>query len=370
MRRFVHQILTNFSKRDAVGTDSLLIRSALRDLGYDSEIFHEESGQDGESRSLSDLEPFVNRLDTALVFHFSIASDFASRFITLKNPKICRYHNVTPPEYFCAPEEEQIHRSCSRGRQQIAMLARFSDLLIADSAYNAAEFQRFAAIPTTVIPVFRDYSALQKEDEIKELALSLKACAKPVLLSVGRICPNKAQDDLLKLVAMYRYTFNTDLVLILVGSFFSPKYRSEIVSYAQDLGLKLSFDLGSLQESDLIITGSISDAALSTLYRHASVYCSMSEHEGFGVPLVEAQYFNLPVLAHRAAAVPETLGDNALFFDKSDASDLLQKLRWLVTHRHDIQSHKQDTFLTDKYGLSHLKKLLEQALAQCWSRTQ
>jgi glycosyltransferase involved in cell wall biosynthesis len=48
----------------------------------------------------------------------------------------------------------------------------------------------------------------------------------------------------------------------------------------------------------------------------------MSEHEGFCVPLVEAMWFDIPILAYKSSAVPETLGEAGLMFTRKD--DLVQ----------------------------------------------
>jgi len=44
----------------------------------------------------------------------------------------------------------------------------------------------------------------------------------------------------------------------------------------------------------------------------------MSEHEGFCVPLLEAMYFDIPVLAYGSCAVPYTMGGSGLVFDDKD----------------------------------------------------
>jgi glycosyltransferase involved in cell wall biosynthesis len=64
-------------------------------------------------------------------------------------------------------------------------------------------------------------------------------------------------------------------------------------------------------------------------YRHAAVYISMSEHEGFCVPLLEAMAADVPVLAYAAAAVPDTLGGAGVQFAPKDleyAAELLGAL--------------------------------------------
>jgi glycosyltransferase involved in cell wall biosynthesis len=78
-----------------------------------------------------------------------------------------------------------------------------------------------------------------------------------------------------------------------------------------------------------VFTGPVSDAELAAYYRHAAVYVSMSEHEGFCVPLVEAMAADVPVLAYAAAAVPDTLGGAGVQFAPKDlefAAELLGQL--------------------------------------------
>jgi glycosyltransferase involved in cell wall biosynthesis len=58
----------------------------------------------------------------------------------------------------------------------------------------------------------------------------------------------------------------------------------------------------------------------------------MSEHEGFGVPLVEAMYFGVPIVAHAAAAIPETLGGSGVLLPKSDSADEEYMLAAEVIH--------------------------------------
>jgi glycosyltransferase involved in cell wall biosynthesis len=67
----------------------------------------------------------------------------------------------------------------------------------------------------------------------------------------------------------------------------------------------------------LTLTGKVSQADMVAHLRAADFFVSMSEHEGFGVPLIESMVLGLPVLAYGAAAVPETMGSaGLLFFDK------------------------------------------------------
>jgi glycosyltransferase involved in cell wall biosynthesis len=132
------------------------------------------------------------------------------------------------------------------------------------------------------------------------------------LLFVGRVAPNKCQEHLLEAFAYY-LTMDREARLILVGwGDISDPYYRHIVNRIQQLNLK----------NYVLISGQVNDAQLLAFYRTAHLFWSMSEHEGFGVPFVEAMWFDVPVLAYKSSAVPETLGEAGLMFTSKD--DLIQ----------------------------------------------
>jgi len=73
-----------------------------------------------------------------------------------------------------------------------------------------------------------------------------------------------------------------------------------------------------LRRDRVVFTDAVPEQELAIYYQHADVYISLSEHEGFCVPLVEAMAADVPVLAYAAAAVPDTLGGAGVqFFPKN-----------------------------------------------------
>src|SRR5690606_34829568 len=85
----------------------------------------------------------------------------------------------------------------------------------------------------------------------------------------------------------------------------------------------LADDLG-LNDSAVRVTGHVSHQEMVTYYRCADVYVSMSEHEGFGKPLIESMYCGLPVVAYASTAVPDTLGDAGILFHRKDYEGLAE----------------------------------------------
>jgi glycosyltransferase involved in cell wall biosynthesis len=86
-------------------------------------------------------------------------------------------------------------------------------------------------------------------------------------------------------------------------------------------------------------TGPVPDDELAAFYRASSAYISLSEHEGFCVPLVEAMAADVPVLAYAAGAVAETLGGAGVLFSPKDleyAAELLGAIAFDVPLRRKL----------------------------------
>ena len=114
------------------------------------------------------------------------------------------------------------------------------------------------------------------------------------------------------MLAYYRRCIDPEAHLVLVGAFRDqPQYHARIVALIERLGLG-----GAVHFS-----GTIDDAALLAYYRAASVFVSLSEHEGFGVPLLESMRFRLPVVAYDAAAVGETVGHAGVLLSERDLAE-------------------------------------------------
>ena len=79
------------------------------------------------------------------------------------------------------------------------------------------------------------------------------------------------------------------------------------------------------------ITGDVSDAALAAHFAAADAYISLSAHEGFGVPLIEAMAADVPVVTRGAGAVAETVGDAALVLAGTDPLYVAAAVRRVCT---------------------------------------
>ena len=128
------------------------------------------------------------------------------------------------------------------------------------------------------------------------------------ILFVGRIIPNKRIDDLIRFFHAYRSRYNPAARLLLVGSHtLFDDYRASIAELIQRLGTP-----------HVHLIGHVSNEELTALYDVADLFLSASEHEGFCVPLIEAFYKRLPVIAYAAAAVPATMDGGGVLYERKD----------------------------------------------------
>jgi glycosyltransferase involved in cell wall biosynthesis len=140
-------------------------------------------------------------------------------------------------------------------------------------------------------------------------------------LFVGRIAPNKKIEDHIRLAEHYKRYVDAYYRFIFVGKHDAvPRYYATI---------RAMISKYQMLDERFVFTGPVPDADLAVYYRKAAVYISLSEHEGFCAPLLEAMAADVPILAYAAAAVPETLGGAGVQFAPKDleyAAELLGAL--------------------------------------------
>jgi glycosyltransferase involved in cell wall biosynthesis len=317
LRRFA--ILSpRFEERDAVGNDMLGMREALRAAGFEAELFARDWGVDAGVQAARVIPRFLSRASDCLIYHYAIAWDYGLELLAeTRYRRIVRYHNVTPPEYF-APFNAEYARLCRIARDGIAPMVRaMPDLYLCDSQYNAGELLHTGAeeAKVSVLAPFHRIEELlaAPADSALQRALGVRDRdpARPfTVLAVGRVVPNKKLERIFAALALLRRTSSRAVRVIIAGKR-DPAldvYNRALVRAAEDADLSAS--VWWLEQ--------LSEAELRACYEAADLFALPSDHEGFSVPLVEAMALGAPILAHPAAAVPETVGDAGLLCDAND----------------------------------------------------
>jgi L-malate glycosyltransferase len=304
----IHQFLPTFAGGDAIGNHVLALRRVLREAGYQSDIYADEThpAVRGQARH---YRAFQSSGDTRLLYHLSTGSPMADFLAAREEPLVVYYHNVTPARYF-ERWEPGAAENVAVARAQLRRLASATRLAMANSAFSAAELAEEGYPDPAVIPVLVDFSAYDAAPEPATLARLSKSSdgGGAHWLFVGRLAPNKCQHDLIGAFAAYRALFDPRARLSVVGGVTSPLYRRALEQLVDELDLG-----GSVELADVV-----GFAGLLAYYRAADVFVSLSEHEGFGVPLLEAMHFGVPVVALATSAVPETVGGAGLLLDDPD----------------------------------------------------
>ena len=304
----VIQVLPTLSFGDAIGNDTVALKRVLQKAGYDTQIYAENIDLRLPYHTAKPIERIGRLTDKdVMLYHLSTGTALNDGISRFPCRKIIIYHNITPEAYFRDVSTEA-EMNCRNGRRQAARLKGVADFAFADSEYNADELREMGyGCPIEVLPIlipFADYGKKPDKGTSKMLA-----DGKTNILFTGRVAPNKKQEKLIEAFYYYRKYYNPGARLCLVGNYTgTERYYERLVSYAKKLGL----------EKDVVFTGMLSFAKILAYYRAADVFLCMSAHEGFCVPLVEAMYFNIPIVARDTSAVGETLGGGGFLLKDAD----------------------------------------------------
>jgi glycosyltransferase involved in cell wall biosynthesis len=305
----VHQFIPTYSSRDAIGTHARHVRDILRGLGMQSEIYAEGISPGVRRGDAHLFKSFPATSDALLLYQLSTGCKMADWLLSRPERTVVNYHNVTPFTVFGA-WEPIVGAELRRGREQLADFARRAEAGIAVSHYNEGELREAGFERTAVAPVLVDLDALAVAPDAAALDRlhAAKARGGADWLFVGRVAPHKCQHDLVKAFALYRRVYDPKARLHIVGASASHAYSTALERYIRALGLHRNVHLH----------GSVPDGVLAAHYASADAFVCLSMHEGFCVPLIEAMRNRLPIVAHAAAAVPETLAGAGVLLDLKD----------------------------------------------------
>ena len=304
--RDIHQFATSLTYGDAISDEMLEIRSVLREKGHRSEIFTRfvDPKMSSLSRDYREYKKFSST-GNVVIFHFSIGSPVSKLVLRIPDKKIMIYHNITPHEFF-VDSHRILARECYKGRLEIKLFVGKTDLALGDSEFNRRELEASGYSRTGVLPILMNFSKFNVAGQ--PITRKIFDNGKKTLLFIGRVIPNKKFEDCIKVFHFYQKYFNPDSQLILAGD-----YRGMERYHA---GLRALID--ELRTDDIHLTGHLPFEDLLATYEVADLYLSMSEHEGFGVPLLEAFQRKIPVVAYDAAAVGETMNGGGILIKKKN----------------------------------------------------
>jgi L-malate glycosyltransferase len=322
-RRTINQIVPSLFHADAVGNQVVQARKVLLAAGFDSRVIAMDWDPRFDSICVKP-EKYKSRPESTSLFHLCVGSPISDFALGLNERVIPYYHNVTPAEFY-APYNPNFATYLELGRAQLAQHAR-APYALAASEYNRNEMLDAGYTRVDVLPYVIGLDQLLAEaDAPATAAVSERLgydCA--TWLFVGRIAPNKRQDQIIRAFNYYHRLINPQSRLLLVGGFdlASPAYADMLRSLVARLELQDSVEF----------CGSVApEAGLAAYYRAADVFVCLSEHEGFCIPLVEAMHFDVPILALNRTGVPYALSDAGVLLNDSRIEAVAETAHILIT---------------------------------------
>ena len=316
----IHQILPCFRDGDAIGNHTLEIQRIIRSWGYESRIFADDIHDDMRAlaKSYKKLKGRALR-DAILIYHFSVGSDVSEFIKSLPNKKILIYHNITPAS-FLRGYDDYIREILEQGRDELKLFIGLCDLALADSEFNRLELAEMGFKNTGVLPIILNFDKYTHAPDPK-IINQYDDDAQNIMF-VGRIVPNKCQEDIILAFYFYKTYLNPKSRLFLIGMRGIERYDLMLEELVQ-----------KLQLDDVYFPGLITDAELAAYYQIADLLLCLSEHEGFNVPLLEAMYANIPILAYNATSIPYTLDGAGVLINQKRYEEIAEMMDIVMTNR-------------------------------------
>lgn len=317
----VFQLLITLAFGDAVSNDALALEKAISSMGYKTKIYTLNADPRLPADSWVSLKkmPSVKSSDV-IIYHMAIGTELNYTFGNYNCRKIMVYHNVTPPEFFLGYSKES-EKLCIEGLEGVKHLSDKVSYCLADSSFNKEQLILMGyKCRIDVLPILIPFSDYDKQPNYE--IVNKYSDEYTNIIFTGRIAPNKKQEDIISSFYYYKKYINPKSRLFLVGSYKGmEKYYTKLRMFVDELELQ-----------DVYFTGHIKFADILAYYKLADVFLCMSEHEGFCVPLVEAMYFDIPIIAYHSTAIGDTLGNSGILLEEKDSKIAAEMINLIVTN--------------------------------------
>jgi len=325
----VFQVLNALVYGDGVGNDVIGKHHLLEKMGYKSEIYCKWIDEKC-SQYFNDISNLKVQPSDIILHHYTGFSYVANEVLESKCTKVLVYHNITPPEFF--DKSSRDYEECKKGLVQIKEIAKNYDFLVCDSDFNLESLKRLGVQrDADILPILIDFGSIEsyKTSQAADISGMVN------FLFVGRIAPNKKQENV---IAVFDYYFNyidANSRLIFVGNYQQEsKYYQSLFRLYNRLSCR----------NNVVFAGRMDNDGLYNHYANADIFLCMSEHEGFCIPLIESMYFGVPTLAYDSCAVGSTMGDAGVLL-KGKNPEAIAKLCHTILTRREIRDciiKKQD----------------------------
>lgn len=244
----------------------------------------------------------------------ALFTNFVSLPSLLRIPICTAVHDLCyeeVPEFVSDKNREFLHNFVPKSVKQSRKIITISEStkLAIKKFYNVDEKNILITPIPPKAPVFRD------KTDLKNLNINKK-----YILFVSNIEPRKNFINLVKAYELLPKKVKSEYSLVLVGG----------------IGWKVEEHIKHIESAkqngeDIILTGYVSDEEKSSLYTNASLFVMPSHYEGFGMPVLEAMSYDIPVIASDIPVFHEVAGDSVLYFDKDNPTSIANTIKKVIS---------------------------------------
>lgn len=229
-----------------------------------------------------------------------------------------------------------LNQRLPEARQKRAV-ATFHDLFALSGDYSTPEFRaRFAELArrtagrADLLIAVSQFTAAQLRDLLNVEAGRIRVIPHGVRRAAPGTAPNTPRERIVLHVGAIQRRKN---VARLVEAFerMAPGWRLVLAGSA-GYGAReiLARIQASPRRADIELAGYVSDSQLARLYARAAIFAFPSLDEGFGMPVLEAMAWGVPVIASNGSALKEVAGEAAMLVDPRDANSIAGALNALA----------------------------------------
>lgn len=301
-----------YLRADSIAYDTCVHRRLLEGWGIRAPVFAErydpETYPGIDAKPLDALEAAIAREPGPILYHWVDGWQEGDELLARANvPVILRWHNNTPPWFFGKYSPVPTHRTV-RGFLE---LLRVAEVIPEARIWTNSEFSKKQLVALGLDDRRIDvvYPASTYLERAPAPAPRSRNAADPIrLLFVGRVVPHKGHLHLLSAARALAAMTGREVRCILPGrpDGDMPAYEAEVRALAKRLDVPIE------------VPGEVTHDELERAYQNADAFVGLSEHEGFGLPILEAMTRGLPVVGYRSTAVAELLADHPLAVDDLD----------------------------------------------------
>lgn len=312
-KKSVHQFLPTLTPYDAIGNEVLIIKKILKNLGYSSEIFAENIHHSLKNEA-NFFKTYKNKNEDIIIYHHSIGSSLCDNLKKFDSKILMIYHNITPPKLFENINPE-IAKLLQLGIEQLITLKDIVSFSACDSEFNRQELEKIGYKKTDVLPILLDFSKYKKSSDTSKNNKNI--------LYVGRFAPNKCIEDIIQSFCYYNLNIDSESNLFLLG-----QVSDHDKCYFEFL--KKTVDKNKLKNIHFITDAN--NKSIINYYSKSNLFITMSNHEGFCVPLVESMHFKIPIIAKDSTAIPFTLGNGGILIHEETFEEIGELINLVINN--------------------------------------